>query len=83
MYGYDEECLKTFLANQGQLFDEPVAESMEEAEAFLEDCMATVFPDKKALLKYIDEEGIDVEGDITEELEVFALPDGRYLYVEA
>jgi hypothetical protein len=45
--------------------------------------MATVFPDKKALLKYIDEEGIDVEGDITEELEVFALPDGRYLYVEA
>ena len=40
MYEYDEECLKTFLKNQGQLFDEPVAESMEEAEAFLEDCMA-------------------------------------------
>ena len=34
MYEYDEECLKTFLKNQSQLFDEPVAESMEEAEAF-------------------------------------------------
>ena len=26
MNGYSEECLKTFLKNQGQLFDEPVAE---------------------------------------------------------
>lgn len=34
MYEYDEECLKTFLKNQSQLFDEPVAESIEEAEAF-------------------------------------------------
>ena len=37
MYEYDEECLKTFLKKQGQLFDEPVAETLEEAEAFLED----------------------------------------------
>ena len=42
MYEYDEECLKTFLKKQGQLFDEPVAETLEEAEAFLEDCMAAV-----------------------------------------
>ena len=28
--------------NQGQLFDEPVAENYDEAEAFLEDCMAEV-----------------------------------------
>ena len=42
MYEYDEECLKTFLKNQAQLFDEPVAETLEEAEAFLEDCMAAV-----------------------------------------
>ena len=28
MYEYDEECLKTFLKNQSQLFDEPVAESI-------------------------------------------------------
>ena len=40
MYEYDEECLKTFILNQGQLFDEPVAETLEEAEAFLEDCMS-------------------------------------------
>ena len=37
---YNEECLKTFLEKQEQLFDEPVAETLEAAEAFLEDCMA-------------------------------------------
>ena len=42
MYEYDEECLKTFILNQGQLFDEPVAETLEEAEAFLEDCMDVI-----------------------------------------
>lgn len=42
MYEYDEECLNTFLRLQSQLFDEPVAETPEEAEAFLEDCMAVV-----------------------------------------
>ena len=42
MYEYDEECLQTFLNMQSQLFDEPVAETLEEAEAFLEDCMAVV-----------------------------------------
>ena len=42
MYEYEEACLRTFLRNQGQLFDEPVAETLEEAEAFLEDCMAVV-----------------------------------------
>ena len=30
------------LMNQGQLFDEPVAENYDEAEAFLEDCLAVV-----------------------------------------
>ena len=39
---YSEECLKVFLDNQEQLFDEAVAETLEEAEAFLEDCMAVV-----------------------------------------
>ena len=29
---YDEMCLKTFLEHQEQLFDEPVAETYEEAE---------------------------------------------------
>jgi hypothetical protein len=47
MYEYDEECLQTFLEKQGQLFDEPVAGTMEEAEAFLEDCMATVVNNRR------------------------------------
>ena len=29
MYQYSEECLETFLKNQSQLFDEPVAETPE------------------------------------------------------
>ena len=36
MEEYSEECILTFLRNQGQLFDEPVAENYDEAEAFLE-----------------------------------------------
>ena len=39
---YTEECINTFLEKQGQLFPQPVAESYEAAEAFLEDCMAVV-----------------------------------------
>ena len=42
MYEYDEEVLQTFLEKQSQLFAENVAENLEEAEAFLEDCMAVV-----------------------------------------
>ena len=86
MYEYDEECLKTFLKNQSQLFDEPVAESIEEAEAFLEDCMAGVVDNIDEVRDFLDGEGLDVDGMSSEELEeaseVFALPDGRYLIVE-
>ena len=86
MYEYDEECLKTFLKNQSQLFDEPVAESIEEAEAFLEDCMAAVVDNIDEVRDVLDGEGLDVDGMSSEELEeaseVFALPDGRYLIVE-
>ena len=39
---YSKECVETFLKQQGQLFDEPVAETYEEAEEFLEECMAVV-----------------------------------------
>ena len=85
-YEYDEECLKTFLKNQSQLFDEPVAESIEEAEAFLEDCMAAVVDNIDEVRDFLDGEGLDVDGMSSEELEeaseVFALPDGRYLIVE-
>ena len=86
MNGYSEECLKTFLKNQGQLFDEPVAENLEEAEAFLEDCMAVVVDSLKEVREYFEEEGVDVDGMSLEELEeaseVFALPSGKYLIVE-
>ena len=86
MYEYDEECLKTFIRKQGQLFDEPVAETLEEAEAFLEDCMAAVVDSIGEVKEFLKEEGVDVEGMSAEELEeaseVFALSDGRYLIVE-
>ena len=86
MNGYDELCLKVFLKKQGQLFDEPVAESMEETEAFLEDCMAVVVDSIDEVREFFDEEGMDASGMSDEELEeaseVFALPDGRYLIVE-
>ena len=87
MYEYDEECLKTFLRDQGRLFDEPVAETLEEAEAFLEDCMAVVCQNIKEVKAYFEDQGADIEGmtlkDFEEASEVFALPDGRYLVVEA
>ena len=87
MNGYDEICLKVFLKNQGQLFDEPVAETLEEAEGFLEDCMAVVVDSLDEVREFFDEEGMDASGMSDEELEeaceVFALPDGRYLIVEA
>ena len=86
MYEYDEECLKTFLENQSQLFDEPVAETLEGAEAFLEDCMAVVVESLAEVREYFEENGMDVDGMSEEELEeaseVFALPDGTYLIVE-
>ena len=86
MYEYDEECLKTFLKNQAQLFDEPVAETLEEAEAFLEDCMAAVVENIDEVNEFLVEEGLDVDSmsleEIEEASEVFPLPGGRYLIVE-
>ena len=86
MYEYDEECLQTFILNQGQLFDEPVAETLEEAEAFLEDCMASIVDNIGEVREFLDREGMDVSGMSDEEIEdaseVFALSDGRYLIVE-
>ncbi|MGN9153837.1 glyoxalase [Bariatricus sp. HCP3S3_E12] len=86
MYEYDEECLRTFLKRQSQLFDEPVADTLEEAEAFLEDCMAVIVDSVREVREYFEESGADVEGMSDEELEdaseVFELPNGQYLIVE-
>lgn len=87
MNEYDEECLKIFLDRQLQLFREEVATTPEEAEEFLEDCMAVVCQNLKEVKEYFDAEGVDIAGlslsDLEELEEVFALPSGRYLIVEA
>ena len=86
MNEYSEECLRTFLKEQGKLFDEPVAENLEEAEAFLEHCMAVVVDSLKEAKKYLEESAADVEGmaeaALKEASEIFALPGGGYLIVE-
>lgn len=83
----NDEVVKFFLENQGKSFDEPVANNMEEAYEFLEDCMAVVFNDIISLKKYWEEEGVDMEGmtndEILDSYEVFSLPDGKILLVEA
>ncbi len=82
---YDKVCLETFLEKQSQLFDEPVAESLEEADEFLDECMAQVFGSLKEVKRYF-KENLDASGMSDEELleacEVFGLPDGRFLIVE-
>ena len=82
---YTEECNNTFLMNRGQFFDEPVAENYDEAEAFLEDCLAVVADNLDDVRAYMEEEGMDVEemsdAELEEQSEVFALPDGQYLIV--
>lgn len=87
MNEYDEICVECFLRNQSQLLDERVASNMEEAEAFLEDCMAVVCKNLKEVRAYFKEEGADIaqmsDDDLEDASEVFALPDGRYLVVEA
>ena len=86
MQGYDEAVVNCFLKNQEQLFPEPVADTYEEAESFLEECMAVVVDSKKEVWEYFDEECVDMEGasedEILEAAEVFDIGDGRYLIVE-
>ena len=83
---YDEECLEVFLKMQTQLFREEVASNMEEAEEFLEDCMAVVCENIEDVKEYLEESGMDVAGmsnqEIEEASEVFSLSDHRYLIVE-
>ncbi|WP_026653200.1 hypothetical protein [Butyrivibrio proteoclasticus] len=83
MHEYDEAVLRCFLENQGQLFPEDVAENMEEAEAFLEDCMAVVVDGVDEVEEYFEESGVDTEGgNVLDADEVFDIGDGRYLIVE-
>lgn len=80
-------CGKVFLEQQGKLFDEPVATTLEEAIEFLEDCFAQELKNIKEVREYLEELGMDTTGEsdqeLEEELEVFKLPDGTYFVVEA
>lgn len=82
---YDKVAVQTFLDRQLKLFPERVADTLEEADMFLDDCCAVVVKDKKAVKKYMLE-NLDAYGMTDEEIlaaeEVFSLPDGRYLIVE-
>lgn len=84
---YDEAVLECFLKNQGKLFPEPVADTMEEADDFLGECMAVVVNSLKEVWDYFDDSGVDITEmsmeDIAEADEVFEVGDGRYLIVEA
>ena len=86
MEQFDAKVLEAFLEQQGKLFPEKVADTPEEAEDFLAECMAVVVAGKKEVWDYFEEEGIDIaeinEDEILEADEVFAVGDGRYLIVE-
>lgn len=86
MHEYDDAVLNCFLKNQLQLFPEEVAETMEEAENFLEECLAVVVNSVEEVIEFFEEEGIDMDGadgdEILEAAEVFDVGDGRYLIVE-
>lgn len=86
MHEYDDKVLQCFLDHQLQLFPESVAETIEEAEAFLEECMAVVVNSAEEVYDYFEEEGVDMEeadkDEILEASEVFEIGDGRFLIVE-
>ncbi len=82
----NEKYAKSFLDNQGKLFDQEVATTIDEAIEFLEDVMAIVVEDVDELRDYFEDNGTDTEGMSDEELlnslEVFVMEDGKILVVE-
>ena len=87
MREFDDAVLECFLDNQCQLFPKNVAETLDEAEDFLEECMAVVVDSVAEVIEYFEDEGIDIEGAMDDEIlsadEVFDVGDGRYLIVQA
>ena len=86
MHEFDDDVLECFLENQLQLFPERVAETLDEAEDFLTECMAVVVDSVEEVVEYFEEEGVDFDGAMDDEIlsadEVFDIGDGRYLIVE-
>ena len=84
---FDKDVINCFLENQGRLFDEDVASTPDEAEDFLVESMSVVVDDIEEVIEYFDEMGVDTDGmsedEIREQSEVFCLPDGRFLVVNA
>ena len=80
---FDKDVVNYFLENQNQLFDEDVASTPDEAQDFLEEVVETI----EEVIEYFDEMGVDTDGMTEEEIasqsEVFTLPDGRFLVVNA
>ena len=64
MREYDDAVLECFLDKQLQLFPEAVAETLDEAEDFLEECMAVVVDSVDDVIEYFDEAGMDVDGEL-------------------
>ena len=87
MNGMEKMYAEIFLKEQGKLFQEPVAYNVEEAVEFLEENFAQVFDTIGEVREYFDENGMDDIGmsdeEIEDALEVFKLPNGKYLVVEA
>lgn len=83
---FDEAVVQCFLRDQLQLYPEKVAETYEEAENFLEECMAVVVGSVKEVWEFFEEEGVDLadmdQEAILEAEEVFDVGDGRYLILE-
>lgn len=85
MEGYEKMCAEVFLREQGKMFQEPVAETEEEALEFLQENFAAVFDEIAQIREYWEENGMDA-ADLSDEevkgaLEVFCLPNGKYLVV--
>ena len=84
--GFDESVVHCFYEKQEQLFGKKLLGSLEEAEDFLEECMAVVVESPREVWDYFEEAGIDTEAadeeGILEAQEVFAVGDGKYLIVE-
>ncbi len=81
------KCAWIHFGAAGEAVSGTCGRKQEEAEEFLSDCFATICKNLKEVRAYFKEEGADIAGMSSEELaeqaEVFALPDGRYLIVEA
>ena len=56
MHEFDDAVLECFLENQLQLFPERVAENLEAAESFLEECMAVVLDSVEEVIGFFEDE---------------------------